>query len=63
MSNTNYYALIIGVGGDLCATINDANALAQILRDPSKCNYAPKQVCVLLESDATKVQILTELVV
>jgi hypothetical protein len=41
------YAVIIGVGADLAVTIDDATAVAGLLRDPSRCAYPAKQVQLL----------------
>ncbi|MEZ4867862.1 MAG: caspase family protein [Caldilineaceae bacterium] len=45
------YALVVGVGQDLPTTVDDATALAALLRDPTRCAYPPKQVR-LLTADA-----------
>lgn len=52
------YALIVGVGADLPETVNDANGLAGILRDPGRCAYPAGQVNVLTEENATRERIL-----
>lgn len=58
-----FQALIIGVGSyqyfaDLPETVNDANQLQRILIDPLRCGYPPDRVRVLVESNATKSNIL-----
>lgn len=52
------YALIIGVGADLPSTINDANGLADILRDPRRCAYRREQVHLITGETATRQNIL-----
>lgn len=44
---THGYALIIGMGADLPVTINDAQGVADFLRDPARCAYPPDQVQLL----------------
>jgi hypothetical protein len=46
----NNRALIIGVGGDLPNTVNDANAIADILQDPGRCAYPPANVVRMTEA-------------
>ncbi len=36
--------LIVGVGADLPNTVDDAQGLAEILRDPERCAYPAEQV-------------------
>jgi hypothetical protein len=43
------------------AVANDASDIAALLRDPAFCSYPPAQVHVLLNKQATKSAILTEL--
>ncbi len=38
------YAVVIGVGADLPVTVEDAAAVADLLRDPSRCAYPAEQV-------------------
>ena len=52
------YALVIGVGADLPATVNDANALAALLRDPARAAYPGDQVVLLVEKAASRDGIL-----
>jgi hypothetical protein len=55
------YAVVIGAGGDLPITVEDANAVNGLLRDPSVCAYPPKQVYPLVERQATRTQIIDAL--
>jgi len=57
----NGYALIIGVGRDLPATIKDAKAMYEVLTDPKKAGYRKEQVTLLTGKAATKDGILTAL--
>jgi nucleoside phosphorylase len=56
----NGYALIIGAGGDLEKTIDDAKALANILIDPLRCAYPKDHVHVLTGKNATREEIFSE---
>lgn len=47
------HALIVGAGGDLPDTENDACGLAEMLRDPGRCAYPPEQVRLLCGAQAT----------
>ena len=58
---THGHALIIGAGGDLPNTVEDANGLAAILRDPERCAYPSGQVQLLTGAAATREAILTGL--
>lgn len=58
---THGHALVIGVGADLPTTIDDAEGLAQILRDPERCAYPADQVQVLTGPQATRAQVLAAL--
>lgn len=55
------HACVIGVGGDLPSTINDALGFAKILKDPERCAYPEKQVHVLTDKDATRANIIDAL--
>ncbi|MFP4436423.1 MAG: caspase family protein [Chloroflexaceae bacterium] len=55
------HALLIGIGGDLPTTIDDALGLAQIMHDPTRCAYSPDQVQVLTGQEATRTQIFAAL--
>jgi hypothetical protein len=46
------YALVVGVGADLPATVDDAVGLADILRDAARCAYPPEQVQLLTGEEA-----------
>ena len=61
MNLENAHALIIGVGGDLPQTVADANAIANILKDPLRACYLKKNVTLLVEKEATNKRILFEL--
>ncbi len=55
------YALVIGVGADLPNTIDDAQGLADILKDQGRCAYPPDQVQLLTGPAATCDAILAAL--
>jgi len=55
------HALIIGVGGELPNTVQDATGLAEVLRDPERCAYPPEQVKLLTSEQATRQSILEAL--
>lgn len=57
----NNRALLIGVGADLPNTVTDAEGLAGILTDPSRCQYPAANVTVLTEGDATRDRVLAAL--
>jgi hypothetical protein len=48
MDFTDGYVLIIGAGGDVPSTIDDAEGVAKILRDPGRCAYPPEQEHLLI---------------
>jgi len=50
----NGYALLIGTGGDLPATVQDARAVYDILVDPARAGYPTGQVTLLTEAEAGK---------
>src|SRR5215207_5105759 len=52
------HALIIGVGADLPATIDDAVGMVDILRDPERCAYPAGQVDVLTGAQASRAGVL-----
>src|SRR5262245_35568061 len=58
MSFANGYALLVGVGGDLPNTEEDARGLATILRDPERCSYPATHVSVLTGANATQARVL-----
>ncbi len=55
---SNGYALVIGVGADLPSTIDDAEGVASILKDPDRCGYPDEQVRLLTGRDAMRKDIL-----
>jgi hypothetical protein len=57
-SSASGYALVVGVGGDLPGTTEDARALADILTAPDLCAYPPNQVELLTGSAATRAAVL-----
>ena len=52
------HALVIGAGGDLPGTADDAEALADILTEPGRCAYPPGQVQRLTGPAATRKAVL-----
>src|SRR5713226_8455745 len=58
---TQGYALIVGVGGDLPDTVNDARGVASLLTDPTRCAYPRDHVSVLTGAQATRTSILSGL--
>jgi hypothetical protein len=55
------YALVVGVGADLPVTVDDATAVADLLRDPGRCAYPADQVQLLTGEQATAANILVAL--
>jgi tetratricopeptide (TPR) repeat protein len=55
------HALIIGVGQDLPNTIDDAEGLAEILKDKERCAYPEEQVKLLTGENATRDKIIAAL--
>ncbi len=55
------YAVVVGVGADLPVTVDDAAAVADLLRDPARCAYPPEQVYLLTGEQATGEAILATL--
>lgn len=55
------YAVIVGIGADLPGTVADATAMADLLRNPSRCAYPPEQVKLLTAEQADREQILAAL--
>ena len=55
------HALVVGVGGDLPSTVDDAAGLAVVLRDPARCAYPPGQVHLLRGEEATRERVLAAL--
>lgn len=48
------FAVVIGVGGDLSVTVDDANAVAAFLKDKLSFQLGPFNDTPLIESDATR---------
>lgn len=48
------HALLVGVGGSLPGTVDDATALYKLLTDPDRCAYPPEQVTLLTGASATR---------
>ncbi len=57
----NGRALLVGVGGDLPVTLQDAAALRDVLVAPDRAAYPPEQVELLVEAQAHRHAILTGL--
>ncbi|MBD2459116.1 caspase family protein [Nostoc sp. FACHB-87] len=55
------HACIVGVGGDLPNTVDDAVGFANILKDPERCAYSPEQVHLLTKEQANRDGILAAL--
>lgn len=56
------HAVIVGAGtSDLPNTVDDAKALADILRDPERCAYPAQQVKVLVTDGAARTGVLAAL--
>lgn len=55
------YALLVGVGADLPSTLRDAERMAGLLRDPSRCGYRAENVRVLRGPAATREELLAGL--
>ncbi|MBW4559638.1 MAG: caspase family protein [Mojavia pulchra JT2-VF2] len=55
------HACIVGVGGDLPNTVDDAVGFANILKDPERCAYLPEQVHLLTKEQANRDGILAAL--
>lgn len=58
---TEGHALLVGVGGDLANTIDDAVELHAILTDEERCAYPPGQVQLLTGEKATRSDVLAGL--
>jgi len=58
---TQGHACIVGVGGDLPNTVDDAIGLANILNDSERCAYPTSQVHLLTKEQATREAILAAL--
>ena len=55
------HALIVGAGGDLPNTVDDARGLAAVLTDLGRCAYPTAQVRMLTGPEADRLQILNAL--
>jgi hypothetical protein len=55
------YALVVGAGGDLPGTVDDAKALADVLMAPGRCAYPPDRVRLLVGPEATRQAVLSGL--
>jgi len=53
-----FFALIVGVGGDLKATIEDATGINNVLTDPLRGGYQNADVQLLLAENATKTKLV-----
>jgi Caspase domain len=61
MQFTKGHALIVGAGGDLPNTVNDAEGVHGVLVDPERCGYPAGQARLLTGSDAARADVLTAL--
>ncbi|WP_034691032.1 caspase family protein [Kaistella palustris] len=57
----NFFALIIGVGGDLAATAADASAVHALLSDPLRGGYPAANITLLVDEDSSKEKVLNAL--
>lgn len=55
------HACIVGVGGDLPNTVDDAIGLANILKDSERCAYQPEQVHLLTKEQANREGVIAAL--
>ncbi|WP_339832529.1 alpha/beta fold hydrolase [uncultured Altibacter sp.] len=55
----NAYAILIGVGADLPASVEDAKALYDLLADPDLAGYKKENITLLTEEKATRENIIT----
>lgn len=55
------YAVVVGVGADLPVTVDDATAIANLLRDPTRCAYPTDQVRLLTNENANRETFLNSL--
>lgn len=61
MSSSSFvhgYALLIGAGGNLPVTVDDAQRLGHVLEHSTRAAYPSAQVEILVENNATRVNIL-----
>ena len=61
MTFADGHALIVGIGGDLPNTVNDAEGLREVLIDPDRCAYPTDQVHLLTGPAADRGGILAAL--
>ncbi|MCW9036839.1 hypothetical protein, partial [Altibacter sp.] len=52
------YAILIGVGADLPASVEDARAIYDLLSDPNLAGYKKENITLLTEEQATRDNIL-----
>jgi len=55
------HAVVVGVGADLPNTVDDAQAIADVLRDQTRCAYPPTQVELLTGEKANRTGVLDAL--
>ena len=55
------YAVVVGAGADLPVTVDDAAAVAALLRDAGRCAYPPGQVRLLTGMEARRAAVLSAL--
>lgn len=55
------YGVVVGVGADLPVTVEDATAVAELLRDPGRCAYPAEQVRLLTGKEASREGVLAAL--
>jgi uncharacterized caspase-like protein len=55
------HAVVVGVGADLPNTVSDAQAIADVLRDESRCGYPSDQVALLTAESANRAAVLKAL--
>ena len=58
LNKDNAYALLIGVGADLAASVTDATAINNVLVNPEFCGYKEENIYLLTEEKAGKYEIL-----
>lgn len=56
-----FFALLIGVGGDLPVTVQDAMALSQLLANPTLGGFLPENVVTLFDDEASAKNIINAL--
>jgi hypothetical protein len=58
-SFSDAHAILIGAGGDLPVTVDDAKGIQAVLEDEGRCGYRPEHVACLTARDATRERVLT----